>query len=387
MRVSLDQKYVLEVIATDPMTNPPIRSIDSSIKFTAESDLHCTSDNTWKSPFFDDLREYQLGCKEAARMARKDLWLDRHYELEEEYEFLDRGAKGQTIKRPIRLPKIYTAPAPHPLYPSCTIAIAMIASLGPEPPLPGEPARDFGASDTMTLRQLLSSTFQPYIGCIRRGIAPPDPDPALWNPALGWSQAGRSGNVGVFYMAMGKHNSPSMRTVTAASEIQGNPDTRYRIQVLLHDLSNVGNDAFSEKRLSATTNELYISAPYFTEAEAAQILSTPVEPSILSGESIAPSSNLLTATIQDTIQQRLASFFDKRKASGDARPCGPHDMLPIYLDVFQLQKEDLKNETFLSRLRRSGLGDFMSKCATDSPDARDGPVDAGKKGKKGKKGH
>lgn len=159
---------------------------------------------------------------------------------------------------------------------------------------------------------------------------------------------------------MGKHNNPvirpitalsdaSIRPVTMLSDIRSKPDLWYRIQVLLHDLSNVGHDPSSEKRLSVTTNELYISAPYFSEAEAIQILSTRVETSTPSDEnSVAPSPKILTASIQDTIHQRLANFFDKRKASGDSRPCGPHDMLPIYLEVFKLQKEDLKDEKFLA---------------------------------------
>ncbi|KAI4251195.1 MAG: hypothetical protein L6R35_007614, partial [Caloplaca aegaea] len=114
---------------------------------------------------------------------------------------------------------------------------------------------------------------------------------------------------------MAKQSSPSTRSLTALSEIQSNPDIWYRVQVLLHDLSNVGNDIHSEKRLSATTNELYISKPYFTEAEATQILSALVEPTDRSEESIIPSPSILTATIQDTIHQSLVNFFDKRKAS------------------------------------------------------------------------
>ncbi|KAL8963938.1 MAG: hypothetical protein Q9183_004831 [Haloplaca sp. 2 TL-2023] len=172
-----------------------------------------------------------------------------------------------------------------------------------------------------------------------------------------------------------------MHQTTMLSDLRRNPDLWYRIRVLLHDLSNVGNDASSEKRLSATTNELYISGPYFTEAEATQILSTLVDLNTLSDEgSLTSSPEICTASIQDTIHQRLANFFDKRKASGDSRPCGPHDMLPIYLDVFEVQKQDLKDEKFLGRLRRSGLGD-----SAKGSDVRDGPVQVGKQDKKGKK--
>ena len=185
---------------------------------------------------------------------------------------------------------------------------------------------------------------------------------------------------------MGKHSSLPLCPTTALSEIQSDPDIWHRVQVLLHDLGKVGSDVLSEKRLSSTTNELYISGPYFTEAEATRILSTPVEASNHGEDSIATPPNNPTATIQDAIHQRLANFFEKRKASGDARPCGPHDMLPIYLDVFKVQKGDLKAEKFLGRLKRSGLGDFTSK----PPGASAGAIESGKKGrrsKQGKKGH
>ncbi|KAL8878350.1 MAG: hypothetical protein Q9198_003821 [Flavoplaca austrocitrina] len=190
-----------------------------------------------------------------------------------------------------------------------------------------------------------------------------------------------------YIKATGKPNSLPMHPTVALSDIQSNPNIWYRVQVLLYDLSNVGNDVQSEKQLSATTNELYISAPYFTDAEASQILSTLVEPSNLSKESIAPSPNVRTTTIQDAIHQRLANFFDKRKANGDSRPCGPHDMLPIYLDVFKLQRGDLKKKKFLARLRRSGLEDLMSKCENSTTDARVVPMDNDKKGERGKKGY
>jgi hypothetical protein len=63
-----------------------------------------------------------------------------------------------------------------------------------------------------------------------------------------------------------------------------------------------------------------------------------------------------TMSIEAAIKSCLQNFFEKRRASGDARPCGPHDMGPIYQAVFGITKEDLKNEKFLSRLRRTGLG-------------------------------
>ena len=71
-------------------------------------------------------------------------------------------------------------------------------------------------------------------------------------------------------------------------------------------------------------------------------------------------------TVEKMIHHFLFDFFDKHKASGDARPCGPHDMVPIYGRVFGIQKEELKNERFLNRLRRSGIGDLKSKESTIS---------------------
>lgn len=66
-------------------------------------------------------------------------------------------------------------------------------------------------------------------------------------------------------------------------------------------------------------------------------------------------------TVEQAIHERLAGFFDKRKASGDSRPCGPHDMAPIYENVFNVEPSELRDERFLSRLRRSGLGESLPK--------------------------
>lgn len=65
--------------------------------------------------------------------------------------------------------------------------------------------------------------------------------------------------------------------------------------------------------------------------------------------------------MEEAIHERLVGFFDKRRASGDSRPCGPHDMAPIYEKVFNIEPSELRNEHFLSRLRRSGLGESLSK--------------------------
>ncbi|KAK0512052.1 hypothetical protein JMJ35_005180 [Cladonia borealis] len=183
-------------------------------------------------------------------------------------------------------------------------------------------------------------------------------------------------------------------------------DLWYRIHVLLYDLNNVANDPSSEKRICSTTNELYISGPYFTDSEAIRIRTA-----IVNGvhgnadEAIDPATNVTVgaeegettggsvsdgtlstlnkdATVEEVIHTRLGNFFNKRKASGDARPCRPHDMLPIYLSIFSVGKEELSDDRFLSRLRRSGLGDCR---ATEGNRVEDQFMKRGKGKKKGKK--
>lgn len=66
-------------------------------------------------------------------------------------------------------------------------------------------------------------------------------------------------------------------------------------------------------------------------------------------------------TVEEAIKEGLAGVFDKRRASGDSRPCGPHDMAPIYEEVFGIEPSELRDERFLSRVRRSGLGESPPK--------------------------
>lgn len=69
-------------------------------------------------------------------------------------------------------------------------------------------------------------------------------------------------------------------------------------------------------------------------------------------------------TIEEALYNRLANFLDKRKASGDARPCGPHGMVPVYGSIFVILKEKLEDERFLARFTRSGLENIRSKQET-----------------------
>ena len=142
------------------------------------------------------------------------------------------------------------------------------------------------------------------------------------------------------------------------SDLRQNSDLWYRILILLHDLNNV-KDSSSNKRLSQTTNELYISEPYFRDFEATKIRKAFID----SVDEAGPSDGMHTdvqdptgATVEQALHSKLANFLDKRKASGDARPCGPHDMFPIYSSTFGITREEVKDERCLGRLRKSGLG-------------------------------
>ena len=135
---------------------------------------------------------------------------------------------------------------------------------------------------------------------------------------------------------------PSSQPTTplSLSSLRENHDLWYKIRVLIYDLRNVAKDHNSEQRTLRTTGPLCISAPYFSAGEAAAIKSTVLADG---------------TTFEHAVAGALANFFEKRRASGDARPCGPHDMAPIYQDVLGIETQELEDERFLSRLRRCGV--------------------------------
>ena len=113
-----------------------------------------------------------------------------------------------------------------------------------------------------------------------------------------------------------------------------------------------------------TTDPLYISAPYFTADEAASLKGAIVDtwmppahddPDIYEVLDFEGSLEQEPMTVQEMIERCMARFLEKRRASGDFRPCGPHDMAPVYDAVFGLDGADLRAEGFLRRLRKSGL--------------------------------
>lgn len=155
----------------------------------------------------------------------------------------------------------------------------------------------------------------------------------------------------------------------------------YKIRVLLYDLLNMPKDRSCEARTLSTTDELYFSQPYLTPEEAAKIKSATVDhilSSFTSEENVDSegfnndkSEAALAGThhsVEKTIHFQMATFFEKRRASGDARPCGPHTMAPLYLAVFGISKHELADEKFLGRLRRCGLETSNIQRSDKTPD-------------------
>lgn len=169
-------------------------------------------------------------------------------------------------------------------------------------------------------------------------------------------------------------NTLVLKTTTA---IASDSSLGYKFRVLLHDFLNITKDPNAGRRINATTDEHYISLPYFSPSEASVVKSAivdvdlsqhqlsavmPAEIYIDDEEGGAGDSNLESAighikekTFDEVVKALLQSFVDKRRASGDARPCGPHHLGPMYASLFGIDLKDIGDEKFLSRLRRAGI--------------------------------
>ncbi|KAN0122830.1 hypothetical protein V8E51_001156 [Hyaloscypha variabilis] len=175
-----------------------------------------------------------------------------------------------------------------------------------------------------------------------------------------------------------KRSSTSISTLLS---LQSNSEIWYKIHILLYDLCNIASDRAAEARTLATTDELYISGPYFSPEEAMIIKATLVSPPSLkeipefeslcmdNPNEVDGSSKEVptpeTMSIEAAIKYCLQNLFQKRRASA----------------VFGITKEDLNNEKFLSRLRRTGLGQSKEKEKNASES-----VSGKQKKKKGQKG-
>lgn len=133
---------------------------------------------------------------------------------------------------------------------------------------------------------------------------------------------------------------PGRKSSYTLAELRDDGDLWYKLCVLIYDLYNMTKDKTCENRTKQTTDPQYISTPYFSDDEAALVKST-----------VLPTGD----TVEQAITNELENFFEKRRASGDWRPCGPHTMVPIYLSVFDIDKAEIEDEKFVSRVRRCGV--------------------------------
>lgn len=146
----------------------------------------------------------------------------------------------------------------------------------------------------------------------------------------------------------------SEETLRTTSQISSDKHVGFMLRVLLHDLQNVGKNPLSEKRLNRTTDEHYLSPPYFTPEETASIKRALADKHTQNSEAAEYKSTALTS-VNDALTDMLGGFFDKQRASGDSRPCGPHDLVLIYCSLFGVKLDELQDETFLTRLRRQQI--------------------------------
>jgi hypothetical protein len=176
-------------------------------------------------------------------------------------------------------------------------------------------------------------------------------------------------------------------------ELRTMSDLWFRILVLIHDLQNFAKDGAARARLEKVTDPFYISLPYFDTSEAIIIKGTQVDDSLLAnndnldlGEILSSKSNL-----ESVLEACFARLLKKRQASGtrDFRPCSAHDLAPLLCTLLGVNKEEVKDEKFRSRLARSGgnLDAVTNRLATPSPPRSPGKQAKGKKAKgiKGKK--
>ncbi|OAQ61982.1 C6 transcription factor [Pochonia chlamydosporia 170] len=151
-------------------------------------------------------------------------------------------------------------------------------------------------------------------------------------------------------------SSPAPSTIPqTTSAIRTDSNLGYKVRVLIHDLRNVEKNPSSARRLNATICEQYISSPYFTAQEAEVVKSATVDVEVGPQITSVATEAIIGKSLDEAICNVLKDFLEKRRASGDARPCGPHHLAPLYAELFGIRMEEVEDEKFLGRLRRQGV--------------------------------
>ncbi|KAK7441937.1 UMTA methyltransferase [Colletotrichum acutatum] len=132
--------------------------------------------------------------------------------------------------------------------------------------------------------------------------------------------------------------SPKLTT----SSINVDPILGYKIRVPIHDFLKEAKDPDAQERMNSTTEANYISGPYFDQEQAKQVREATVDVELSISISAATQDNhegdetgesglrirIHGLIVEEAIETVMNGYLDKRRASGDARPCGPHDLAP-----------------------------------------------------------
>lgn len=151
-------------------------------------------------------------------------------------------------------------------------------------------------------------------------------------------------------------------------DLRATPNLWFKILALIHDLQNFAKDGAARVRLESVTDPFYMSFPYFDKSEATTIKGITVDDYLLQKNDNLDLGEILSC--KDTLEHVLQACFErllrKREASGtrDFRPCTAHDLAPLLCTLLGVEKEELKDEKFQSRLARS-RGNLES--VTDTP--------------------
>ena len=178
--------------------------------------------------------------------------------------------------------------------------------------------------------------------------------------------------MGIRFRKSALHNSntSAKHAETTLSSLRQDTDLWYRICVLLHDLCTYCDDPSALRRLDLTTDKLFICAPYFSESDAVKLLTTRIQNTVevatteeqwARGSQKSPLSSSEMTTVEEAIKKQWTGFFDNRRASGKSRSCPWYYMVPIYMSVLGITREELKDSRFLRRVWRHGPGDLKSQ--------------------------
>lgn len=113
----------------------------------------------------------------------------------------------------------------------------------------------------------------------------------------------------------------------------------YKILLLIYDFHHQKQES-SKSRTDEIIDPIYIGMPYFTTEEADTIKMAFVDDT---------QSQTLEALIQATLEERQQTTITH------IFPCGPHDMVPVYLSCFSIDKAEITDTKFVSRVARCGL--------------------------------